>query len=155
MHLTTGASLLSLPWAPVLQTDYDEAATRCEIPVNCANPETHKQIVRSLRYDKSKRGARGRALTTDLPHLGLLKGDRLEPSEMIPDVGGGFDRLTIFPVLLVFRRSSLVTVCHHRNPLFDSAIYIRVGGAGDVLLKAQKISHRRVITPMRWRVRPS
>ena len=52
----------------------------------------------------------------------LLAGDRLEPSESIPDVGSAFDELQVFPVVAVFWRLSRETICRHRNPLFDSEI---------------------------------
>ena len=59
----------------------------------------------------------------DIDEFGLLAGDRLEPSDEIPDVGVGFDTLapTDFPIVATFWRASAETVTRHRNPLMEVA----------------------------------
>ena len=55
----------------------------------------------------------------DVSALGLLKGDRLEPSPALEDVGK-FELLGQgpFPVEVIFWRVANQTITHHRNPLF-------------------------------------
>ena len=49
-------------------------------------------------------------------------GDRLEPSEEIPNIGQSFDERTSFPVTATFWRLARETLTRHRNPLFCAAI---------------------------------
>ena len=60
----------------------------------------------------------------DLPKFGLMKGDRLEPSRSLPDIGAGFDNLNTFPVIVLFWRTRNETIAKHRNPLFDDGLGI-------------------------------
>ena len=50
------------------------------------DPETKAIVVGALFYDTKSNGSHGRALRVDVPQLGLLKGDRLEPSFSLADV---------------------------------------------------------------------
>ena len=106
------------------------AAAECRVVLTA---EAHRAILPALRFDKRRDGARGRALTRDIPALGLAKGDRLEPSPGLPDVGL-FDGLSSFPVEIIFWRRSAETSCLHRNPLFDAALGVGLESIGvDVL----------------------
>lgn len=87
----------------------------------------HRYIRSKLFYDKRKQGGHGQCLNEDIPvaFIGgvvLLKGDRLEPSSTLKDIGATFDNLVIFPNTVTFWRPSLASVCHHRNPLFSATI---------------------------------
>ena len=68
----------------------------------------------------------GRALLNDIPHLALQKGDRLEPSAEIPDIGEPFDAMVVplagLPV--TFWRPTRETLSRHRNPLFRRSLGI-------------------------------
>ena len=76
-----------------------------------------------LEYDRRKDGNHGLCLTRDFNAVGLLVGDRLEPSDKLPDVGKVYS-ISDFPVSLTFWRSSAEYITRHRNPLFDRALGI-------------------------------
>ena len=120
MYKVQGLSFEDIVWAINEDQDYFEACTRCEHIVLLRNTEDKRSIVRYLRYDKRKTGARGRALTRDVLVNGvnLRSNDRLEPSKQLPDVGG-LDGITNFPLEVIFWRSSDSTLSRHRNPIFD------------------------------------
>ena len=74
---------------------YHDACRACEIHVTVHNPEQLKSIFvdGQLYWDRRPRGAKGRALGADMPTLigrcgrALTAGDRVAPSESLPDVG--------------------------------------------------------------------
>ena len=80
------------------------------------------QVARCLKYDKKKQGSHGRALQRDFPALGLLAGDRVEPSPQLPNVALLEEVVT--PAEVVFWRPSMETMARHRNPLLDLTIGI-------------------------------
>ena len=90
------ASPLSLPWVSTTQADYLAACQRCEVLVTLRNALQRDQILGVLAYDKRPTGARGRALTAAIPAMGLLVGDRLEPSAGLRDTGA-LELLVTFP----------------------------------------------------------
>lgn len=100
--------------------DYERACADCELP-RVLDARAFSLVKATLDFDRRPNGSRGRALRADLPSLGLLRGDRLEPSEGVPDTGAGFDSLKP-PVRAVFWRPSKETVTRHRNPLFAAAL---------------------------------
>ena len=61
-------------------------------------------------------------MRTGFPELGLLAGDRLEPSALMPDVVG-FDHM-VPPFRATFWRKDNETSTRHRNPLFDREIHV-------------------------------
>ena len=67
-------------------------------------------------------GARGRALTTDLPELGLRASDRLEPSPTLPDIGS-LEHETA-PIDVVFWRRSEESLVRNRNSFWKASIGI-------------------------------
>ena len=74
-----------------------------------------------LFYDKRTTGSRGLCLKEDLPDLRLLKGDRVEPCEDVPDIGM-LEHLDVFPARVLFWRASAETLVRHKNPVFNEAI---------------------------------
>ena len=84
------------------------------------------KIVRALKYDKRKDGARGRCLRWAIPELGLRAEDRLEPCPTLLDVAM-LDDVAVFPLDVVFWRRGCETRVRHRNPLMDNALGINVG----------------------------
>lgn len=54
----------------------------------------------------------------DLPEFGLEQGDRLEPCENMMDIAE-FDVIDMFPIVVLFWRTSLQRPTHHRNPIFN------------------------------------
>ena len=119
------ASPLSLPWVSTTQADYLAACQRCEVLVTLRNALQRDQILAVLAYDKRPTGARGRALTEAIPAMGLLVGDRLEPSAGLRDIGG-LELLATFPADIVFWRRGRESVALHRNPLFSGTLGIDV-----------------------------
>ena len=73
----------------------------------------------ALAFDKrqGKESSKGLALTRDVVALGLLKGDRVEPTAETPDVATvlAYDR---FPAVIHLWRPASETLARHRNPLF-------------------------------------
>ena len=102
--------------------DYYGACIRSEIKVSLRDEDDVQRIVQYLRYDKRTQGNQGRCLTRDVNVNGvsLKVGDRLEPSEKLPDVGSLEDLRT--PSEIIFWRKDRETLTRHRNPIFDLEI---------------------------------
>ena len=107
----------SLPWTSNSKGDYAIACDRAEVHI-VVDKLTCALLEDNLYYDKRDHGNRGRCLTNDIVSLGLCKGDRLEPSKALPDVGG-LHRLKVFPVPLVFWRCCRESIARHRNPMLE------------------------------------
>ena len=127
LHRTVGVTMREVPWRNNIAGDYNEACEKCEIWVD-VDRENHKRILRVLKYDKSQAGARGRALTEDLPELGLREKDRLEPSGELLDVGRFEDLAFEGPAdvrRVLFWRRNMESNARHRNPLFSERVGIQ------------------------------
>ena len=68
-----------------LDGDYEVACGQCEFPV-VVDMADRDHILMLLRPDRRAKGGGGVCLTRDFDRLGLLKGDRLEPSEFCSSV---------------------------------------------------------------------
>ena len=112
---------LSLPWQEHKQEDYEHACQLCERWVVIETTAMHAHILGVLRYDKRAYGFHGRALCNNIPSLGMLIGDRLEPSPSLLDIAE-FDLISRFPCEVLFWRTTVETLVHHRCPLFNIAI---------------------------------
>jgi hypothetical protein len=123
MFQTSGMTMGQLIWRINAEGDYFDACRRCEILVRLLEPAHIELIMRYLRYDKRKDGARGRALTHDVLVNGteLKLNDRLEPSETLPDIGA-VEHIEDFPCTIIFWRAAQETMTRHRNPIFDREI---------------------------------
>ena len=107
------------PFSAKTQRHYDEACEMCEFHVTITRRQ-HAVIMGLLEYDKRPHGNHGRALAAPgMPELGLLPGDRLEPTADLVDVAS-FDKLQNFPVTVLFWRHNNETMTLHRNPLFEA-----------------------------------
>ena len=95
---------------------YEQACDFCEKIVTVPDMATKARIIGLLFYDKRRTGRRGRTLRADVPDLGLLGGDRLEPSSFLMDVSS-FEELSP-PFRVLFWRQDNETLCKHRCPLF-------------------------------------
>lgn len=118
LYKVAGFSLETSPWALLCHEDIERAMAACEVHVRLSRDQ-HKEVCAALRFDKGKQGARGRAVAVDLPALGLRKGDRLEATPTLLDVGS-FDKITDYPVEATFWRRDSETRVAFRNPLWDS-----------------------------------
>ena len=83
----------------------------------------HQRIVNVLSYDKrsSAGSSKGLALMRPVPELGLAAGDRIEPTQRVPDVSTIF-HVKAFPAPIHFWRPSSETMTRHRNPLYDAEL---------------------------------
>ena len=113
----TGFSVVTSSWRNHEDADYDLACARAEISVRLSEAD-HTKVRSLLFWDKRPDGSHGRALAQSVPHLGLLAGDRVEPTTTMPDIGSGFDKPKSFPVQVLFWRPGSQTICLRRCPLF-------------------------------------
>ena len=120
MFTVRDLSFENLVWAINEDEDYFQACSRCELIVILRGEEDKKSILRYLRYDKRKDGARGRALVRDVLVNGvsLKANDRAEPSRQLIDVGA-LDNVATYPLEITFWRPSQETLTRRRNPIFD------------------------------------
>ena len=118
MYWFRGTSYMCLPWAAKTDEDYDNGCRRCEFKRTIENGAQHSILKMNLHYPKGNAHP-ARCLRIHLPGFELLKGDRLEPSEVVPDTGVGFDQMRSYPFVCTVWRRALETVSRHRNPLFD------------------------------------
>ncbi len=117
-----GLSLFETPFRNNEDDDYFTACTRCEQRV-VIDRAMHGVLIHRLENDRRPYGNHGRCLSAAVESLGLLLGDRLEPSPWLPDVGD-FESIDIFPFPLCFWRSSNEYITRHRNPIFDRELGI-------------------------------
>ena len=119
--------VFGLPFGERGEDDHHAACAACEIHLHIAHEWQRADIfdVGKLTYLKGKLG-RGRTLRYDVPRLGLCKGDRLEPSGTLLDVGL-FDEHPL-PFDVVFWRTHYIGRATsdpfvHRNPLWDPVLH--------------------------------
>ena len=74
--------------------------------------------------NESTSGRRGRVLQNDFPSLGLLDGDRLEPSRSLRDIRE-FDRAPVGTRVL-FWRAQNESLAKHRCPMFTPESHITI-----------------------------
>ena len=87
------------------------ARERC---VTVTSVEARRLVLASLHFEKRKRG---RALRWDIPELGLLKGDRLTPTETFP--GPWLFDVAPLPIVCTFWRFEDDSRMVHASPLMD------------------------------------
>jgi len=105
--------------------DYDAACEACEFWVLLESSADHKAVCDNLYFDlKKQQGSIGRALLSDIEHLGLRKDDRLEPHWLLMDVADFGTNIREFPTTVLFWRPLMNSICTHRCPLFDAALGI-------------------------------
>lgn len=119
LYTVAGLSPVEGPRRQKRQEHYEHNRAACESVVVVETKEQQALLKASLVYQKSRGSAQGRGLAQDLPSMGLLKKDRLEPSLSMPDVAA-IDSAPL-PVTLTFWRTSVQTGSRHRNPLFSEA----------------------------------
>ena len=111
-----GCSSSELRWYCSTADDYDAECSRCEKHIPISSIADRSLILRNLEYDSRQTGSHGRCLTADIQELGLVRGDRLEPSAVCRDVG----RFEDFPIgeVATFWRKYEESLARHRNPVF-------------------------------------
>ena len=78
-----------------------------------------------FEYQKRRDNPRGRALQHDISALGLLQGDRLEPSQNLQDVADWDDvDQAEFPVTVTFWRRGAETRARRRLPIIGPELGI-------------------------------
>ena len=108
------------------ETWYDEECTKREVWKALSDMRDVRELRLLLEYDKEK--YRGRGIVADCPRLGLRKGDRLEPTANLPDVGS-IDTIgeNDLPVLVCFwRDGDSPTQTYHRNPLICRTAHLNI-----------------------------
>ena len=109
---------LSGPHTDKTFEDYDRACAECEFKVVVNTRVDLHRLAGSPHYDQRSPGHHGRTLSVALPSLGLLEGDRMEPSAKVVDVGH-LESVTTFPLWLTFWRQANETSARHGSPLFS------------------------------------
>ena len=118
-----GVSPIGLPWPLKDDAQYEAECAAHEVVAMVYSEPQLQTLLGSLAYDKRKQGA-GRTLQIDLPALGLLRNDRLDPSPLLPNVGD-LDARRDFPFRLVFWRAPGDSGwVKHRCPLFSPRSYL-------------------------------
>ena len=112
-----GLTPFSFPTLLLDHNDYDVACARCEQKRWIGRAE-RDAFLPLLEYDKrtTQDSSNGLALLQDYPPLDLLKGDRLEPSPELPDVGS-IGIVAVWPLLVTFWRNACLSMALHRSPL--------------------------------------
>jgi hypothetical protein len=126
LNTIQGFSPMEFPFALFDQAQYNHACAACEIVAIITTEAMQKLIVSKLVYDKRKKteASHGRALVSDVPALGLLSGDRLEPSPTLLDIGSL--EQAVLPITVTFWRTKNETKTKHRNPLFHESTGVGV-----------------------------
>jgi len=114
-----GFNVRTSPWKTLEYSDFDAASSNSE-HWRTLTAEQHAEVRAALKYLNQKPGG-GRVLQEDLPHLDLLRGDRLEPHPGLPDVAL-FDVVDSYPCRTLFWRAAADTRTRHRNPMWDPTI---------------------------------
>lgn len=117
-----GVSLAGAPWRTTTDEDFDRAAASCEQSV-LVDSAAHTALKALLKYDQRSGGSCGLSLRSDYEPLGLIAGDRVEPTEDMPDVAEFFV-LSVFPVRVLFWRVARETLLRHRCPLWSPGLGI-------------------------------
>ena len=119
-----GFSPMSMPDPFKTHAMFSHACDVCEIQTPVFNWRQFLEMRASLLPDATRDGARGRALVKDMPALGLLRKDRLEPTGELNDVYSidSLVQAAYTPRRFLFWRRSCETHMRHRSPLFDDRI---------------------------------
>ena len=121
MAKTAGHSPPALSWKAKTTADYDQSCKAAETLVTVKDPKEMTKLLGLLEYDKRQDGAQGRALLADFPALGLLRKDRVEPSEYCNNVGK-LEDITMCPCQLLFWRTTTPCIAKRRNPALHEAM---------------------------------
>ena len=127
LFVAAGHSDTALRWRDNEDEDYNLSCERCLNAVQVATLDVRNKIATLLKYDKSKEGSCGRSLKTNLLEHGLCTGDRLEPSDSLPDVGQ-FETAPV-PFVAYFWRRSEESHSRRPNPLFRSGLGVSPCGS--------------------------
>jgi hypothetical protein len=87
LYTVPGNSTDGLRWESNVDSAYEAACQRCLRRVVVGTEALRGSIASQLRYDKRLGGSLGRCAGIAVSTLGIEAGDRLEPSDEVPDVG--------------------------------------------------------------------
>ena len=120
MHSYKGLSTDCFPFKLVTSDDYNKSCANCEHTVVLTKRQ-HGIVKSNLEYDKRAAGSRGRIVKVNLPEVGLLAKDRLEPSGFVTDVAV-YESIDTFPTTTTWWRRSEETFSRHRNPVLSDTV---------------------------------
>ena len=100
MYQPACVSVADQPWRANTDANFEAAARECEIHLSIT-AEHHDQLCQHLKFDRRARGLAGCVMQDNYAPLGLQRGDRLEPSAELPDIGAFFTT-DEFPLDCVF-----------------------------------------------------
>ena len=86
MYKPQPAGMLELQHLETTVDDWERACRQCEIEVLIDRLQVLLEVRSSLGRDGRAKSGKGRHMKRDMPSLGLLLGDRLEPSDAILDL---------------------------------------------------------------------
>ncbi len=118
MYDATNLSPLGLAHCKRDLGSFEDACRPCEIALSLTRSQA-RRLEERLFFDKSKKGSRGRSLEQPFPELNLLKGDRVEPSDSVPDVAD-LCRSDAVRINVSIWRPSLETSYKHRCPILGA-----------------------------------
>ncbi len=105
------------------QSSYEDACRACEIEIEVSTPDIQRALLGKLSYMFNGKKCGGRKLVSDLPSLGLRRGDRLEPDRRCLNPAH-FEKRKV-PFMCTFWRQHFdcrgknCDWITHRSPVFD------------------------------------
>ena len=121
MYDFTRLSLVECAWGgPSTHGEFIAGCSACQLHRTIETKQVLIRLCRFLVFHRSTTGPpKGLVLTQDFPELALLKGDRVEPTWSLQDIGKLFV-VSMFPFDITFWRSAQDTKARHLNPIFDT-----------------------------------
>ena len=127
----TGLGFAALPFEDRTKDDYERSCAQSEHRVRLATAKDLQDVASALSYFLKGKSAKGRAIMTDLPQFGLLRGDILEPSRDL--INPNLLEKSAAPIDVVFWRTNLdakgrnTDWLSHRSPIFGDRTGIYPG----------------------------
>ena len=109
------------PFQETTLEEYERACEASEIQVLIPDVRTLQEIRTSFAKSGISKSGKGRCLRRPIPRLGLEVGDRIEPSESLPDYAelGSMTRIPGGGLRVVMWRARAQSKTFHRNPIFS------------------------------------
>jgi hypothetical protein len=119
-------------WPLRTHEDYDSACKKCEVHIKIESRDQMKQLLGVLRWSQSNQkrtGLGGRCVVEEriINGVSLFPGDRVEPSDWVPDIGQ-LDKLVLPRWVTLWRArlshdGKVIDGVSHRCPLFSQKLF--------------------------------